>query len=868
VAEQSKKQLRSLNYRAQLPKFARAAAIVVMALTLIAVGIGYYRAKSNSEFRMAGFPTELSKDVVASISGYERRESDGEVLKYYIKADTATTFSDDHQELENVYLQVFDDTGASDEITARKAVYIPGENKTFTSYFAGNVVISSRDKLKLRTEQVAYAKATEIATADEDVEFERFNVKGRSFGASLDLGKRLLELNRTVSFEVAGDAGSYSKLTAGRAIYDQGAERVELLEGASLDKHDPAANATFVDSRLRANRAVAHLIEQNQGSRVLDRVELFDNVDVERNDNGSTVTMRSRNGSYSRGGDRFELNQEIAAKFVRGDSVYDVRSTNAVYEPSNFRVQLTGDARIQNDGDQVTGQSLVAYLNSANMIKKVEVEGNAQLRQNSQEYITDISSSSLSGEFDNARTLTRADTKGKSEIVRTSANGAGPTKLTVTAASALHTIFRGRGTMDSMQSEGRTTVRLDVPDNGTDSANRSVTADTVKTVFQSDGRNLKRAEAVGNAEFMSTPHRPSSDNYALQTYAPHFDCDFYGGRNDPKTCVASDGTKTTRNPTVPREGRGGQTITSTRFTISFDERTSGISRMDATGKAKFTELDRAAIADSFGLSTADEMIQLRGGEPTAWDSKARIKAKEIDWDMRNSRSAYRRSVSSTYYNTKSVGNASPFGDESKPFYVTSDAAELDHNGEVGLFTGNARGWQGNNYVRGDRLELRQRESQMKVSGGVQSLLYDVKKTRQGSDSSVPVFAAAAEMLYDGNARTVRYERSVDIRQGSDRMTGSSALIRLNERNEMVQTNIDSQVSVSQSGRKAYADALVYTAADERLMLRGRPARVEDKERGSTQGEELVVYLNDNRMTGEGRSKSNPTGRVRNTYKVN
>jgi lipopolysaccharide transport protein LptA len=163
------------------------------------------------------------------------------------------------------------------------------------------------------------------------------------------------------------------------------------------------------------------------------------------------------------------------------------------------------------------------------------------------------------------------------------------------------------------------------------------------------------------------------------------------------------------------------------------------------------------------------------------------------------------------------------------------------------------------------LELRQRESQFNASGGVQSLLYDVRKT--GGDASVPVFAAASVMRYDGSAHTIRYENGVDIRQGSDRMTGGSAVIQLNDRNEMIQTNVESHVTLAQAGRKGSAETLVYTSVDDRLFLRGRPARIEDAERGSSQGEELTIYLNDKRMIGEGRSNANPTGRVRNTYKV-
>ena len=94
---------------------------------------------------------QLSEDVVAEINGYESRENEGDKLNYFIKADKAKTFSDNHQELENVYLEVFDETGEkSDKISANKAIYIPDEknSKIFTAFFAGDVDINSRDNLQ------------------------------------------------------------------------------------------------------------------------------------------------------------------------------------------------------------------------------------------------------------------------------------------------------------------------------------------------------------------------------------------------------------------------------------------------------------------------------------------------------------------------------------------------------------------------------------------------------------------------------------------------------------------------------------------------------------------------------------------------
>jgi len=57
---------------------------------------------------------------VAQVNGYERLETDGDIPKYYIKADKATTFSDNHQEMENVYLQIYDALDRAVTIPPRK----------------------------------------------------------------------------------------------------------------------------------------------------------------------------------------------------------------------------------------------------------------------------------------------------------------------------------------------------------------------------------------------------------------------------------------------------------------------------------------------------------------------------------------------------------------------------------------------------------------------------------------------------------------------------------------------------------------------------------------------------------------------------
>jgi len=436
--------------------------------------------------------------------------------------------------------------------------------------------------------------------------------------------------------------------------------------------------------------------------------------------------------------------------------------------------------------------------------------------------------------------------------------------MKIVAASGIEAIFKAEGLFDKVQTDGRTVINFDSPDNGRESANRQIAADSVTSLFNPDGKSLKRAEAVGNAEFGILPHRNSETNYRVKVNSPRIDCDFYGSGNSLNQCVAASTARLVRTPTVSRNGRGEQVITATSLTSKFDQASGNISQLDATGKAKFNELDRNASANAFTFTAADEVVRLRGGEPTGWDSRARAKAKEIDWDTKNSRSSYRGGVSTTYYNSKGLGDASPFGSWDKPVFITSESAEMNHSEETANYLGNARAWQGGSYVRASTILISQKDSRMNADGKVQSAIFN---TKSSGGPDVPVFASAEKMQYEGSKRIVRYEQDVSVKKGTDRINGRSAVAWLNEKNEMTATDFENDVTIVQPGRKGTADYARYTTADEKMVLRGRPAKIDDPEKGSIAGAELTIFLRDKRVLGSGATQDNPTGRVRNTYKI-
>jgi lipopolysaccharide transport protein LptA/LPS export ABC transporter protein LptC len=870
VAERKDATIQNFHVRAKLPHYVRYAAIGLLAVTVLAILFGFYRSSNHAEFRMKGFPTSLSTDVVAVVNGYERREMDGDVVKYYIKADKGTTFTDNHQELENVYLEVFDAGGASDKITASKAVYIPEENKNFTGYFAGDVKIETRDSLKVRTEQVTYKKADEVATIDELVEFEREGVKGRAFGAVVRVAEKTLELLKDVEIhtyqspEMMSSDVRQASVKANYAIYKQSEETIEFR--GHVEAHVVADAGT---SDVRSDRAVAFLVEKNDSrGRDLKKLELHDNVSIVANrPNAGPTEIRSGFAVYERDIDRFDLRNGVRINTASDGKPTSITSDSAVYEQANRKIHIDGNAEVTQGTEFLKGDHIYAELYPANKLKLSNIRGNAYLRQTTSERTTEVSAQEMNAAFNENQQLVSANALGNGRAVLTPVNAVEYSTVTMTAPNAIRLAFKGEGLLDKMSTDGRTTIQLDVPSGAADAANKRVTADTVRTFFNDLGKDIQRAEAVGNAELFVEPRSASPENYRTTITAPRFDCEFFPTGNNARECVAATKTKTIRVPTVPTAERGNQTITAEKLTAVFSAQTKDVDRLDAVGGAKFVELDRNAIASQISFTKADEIVRLRGAEPTVWDSRARARAGEIDWDTKNQKSFLRGGANTTYYSQKSTGGATPFGSTDKPVYLTAQSAEFDHRAETALYSGNARGWQDKNYVRADQLAIHQKQGQFFADGNVQSLLYNLKRKENGKETNAPVYVSARKMTYSRDNRLVRYETDVDIRQGTDRIVGNAANIYLDEKNELTRSEVEGNVVITQPNRRAVGDYAQYVAADESVTLRGNPARVDDAENGSSSGGQMTVYLRDNRVVSEGKSKQNTTGRIRSVYKV-
>lgn len=562
--------------------------------------------------------------------------------------------------------------------------------------------------------------------------------------------------------------------------------------------------------------------------------------------------------------------QPSKAKGARAKPV-TIHSKQAVFEQASMRLTFSGGATAEQDRDIMSGDTLTAVVTKKKQLEKVEVRGNSYLRSMNEGRAAEAHSVDMDFYLDADQRLQRAYAARDIRAQTLNADS----EMQLSGAQTLDMNFQAVGDqslLKEMKAEGRSIVNLSAPKSRASdprAASKRLTADSIKLTWRLKGKDLEKAEAAGNAELYVEPVQKSATEDRKTLTAPRFDCDFFESGNIARNCIATGGAKAVLEPFHPTSQRGTRTMTAQKMTAAFVRETQDVEKIDATGDSKFNEMDRNGIANSFSYAAADQTVRLRGGEPTVWDSRARTKAVEIDSNNATHISHCRGKVQTTYYSQEQTNGAAPFQKVKSPVYLLADRAELNHDSGVATYTGSARMWQDDNFVRSDSITLFRDEKRMDARGHVQSALYQAKQKTGNAMSVVPVFASAEYMKYSDPDRLLHYATNVDIKQGTDRLTSGVADVYLQkEVNELDRVIAQKDVVLVQPGKRATGDWCQYTAADEVAVLKGNPAHVEDAAQGTTDGNRLTVYRRENRVVVDDSRGSQSPGRVRSTHKVN
>src|SRR5438552_8275358 len=388
-------------------------------------------------------------------------------------------------------------------------------------------------------------------------------------------GHHELEQINAQVFPTTGDKPD--QYVADRALYDQKTGILQCNGNVQIETHD-------------ALKVKTESLQYNQDTKVGETSApvTFERDHVSGQATGALVDNEKK---------RLELKSAVAvtiapeeftekkkdAKPLKGARAkpVNIHSAQAVFEQSTMRLTFSGGATAEQEQDIMSGDTLTAILNDKKKLEKIEMRGNSYLRSMEVGHAAEAHAVDMDFFLDSDQRLQKA--YGSRDIRAQTLNA--DSDMQLTGANVLTIDFQAQGDqsmLKEMRTDGRSVANLSAPKSRASdprAASKRLTADAIKMDWHINGKDLEKAEAVGNAELYVEPVQKTAKNDRKTLTAPRFDCDFFESGNIVRNCTATGGAKAVFDPFQPTEKRGIRTMTAQKMAALFVRETQDVDKV-------------------------------------------------------------------------------------------------------------------------------------------------------------------------------------------------------------------------------------------------------------------------------------------------
>ncbi|MGZ4899061.1 MAG: LptA/OstA family protein [Candidatus Angelobacter sp.] len=359
------------------------------------------------------------------------------------------------------------------------------------------------------------------------------------------------------------------------------------------------------------------------------------------------------------------------------------------------------------------------------------------------------------------------------------------------------------------------------------------------------GRRLDRAVTSGGPAEIIREQATGKTTIS----AGHFETAF----NDQNRPVSLYGTPDAKIvDSIP--GKPDRILTSRELTAKFNEKGEIVSA-DQNGDFRYQEGTQTASAERAKYAAAEETILL-SGSPRVVDATqgVTLTADSIQLNRKTRNAFAQDNVKTTY----SKLNAQPGGamlGSADPIHVTGSAVTLNSATGIARYA-KARLWQGPNIVEAPTISFDRTRRSLQAQGGHVASVF-VQKDKTGK--LTPVNVTSDKLSYVDAERKAVFSGNVIVRAQDATITSNSVQVILLPKKGQAENQSASQlerieaqgdIEIEQGSRKASGNKLVYTAADEKMVLTGTPGKLPsifDAERGQISGDSLTFFTHDGRV---------------------
>jgi lipopolysaccharide export system protein LptA len=171
----------------------------------------------------------------------------------------------------------------------------------------------------------------------------------------------------------------------------------------------------------------------------------------------------------------------------------------------------------------------------------------------------------------------------------------------------------------------------------------------------------------------------------------------------------------------------------------------------------------------------------------------------------------------------------------------------------------SRLWQGPNIVEAPTINFDRNKRSLQAQGSQSGQVASVFVQKDKTGKLTPVNVTSDKLTYVDSDRKAIFTGNVIVRSQDTTMASDAIQVILLPKKNQAEAQSASQldriegqgdIKIKQTGRTATGTRLVYTAADEKMVLTGTPTKrpsIFDAERGQISGDSLTFFTHDGRV---------------------
>jgi lipopolysaccharide export system protein LptA len=400
---------------------------------------------------------------------------------------------------------------------------------------------------------------------------------------------------------------------------------------------------------------------------------------------------------------------------------------------------------------------------------------------------------------------------------------------------------------------------------------RVLKSDTIQTKMRTGGQEIEAVETQGPGAIEFIPNRPEQAHRWMNGDRIWMT---YGPKNQIQTFRSVAVTTRTEKPRAKnaKEAPAPELTSSKNLIATFQPNSSQLASLDQSGDFRYQEGDRRAKAGHAVLDQPNNIINLVDGA-RIWDSTGSADADKIVMNQMSGDFTAEGNVTSTRLPDKKKDDSGGGGmlSEDEPLHARAKKMVSQDNNLMIRYEGNAVLWQGADRLEAESIEIDRDNNLVKAHGHVLSQLLDKTKDestpkdgktkpvappKAATKPALRVFTIvrAPELEYNDDKRLAHYSGGATLERPNMTVKGQDihAFLRNDSNDSSLDHALaDGQVEIHQTSiersRDATSEHAEYYVDEDKVILEGGQPRFMDSLRGTTRGEKLTWYSDDDRL---------------------